>query len=132
MSFKLTKQEATDLMARHVTLVAREAALQHALDQYNKAIAATQTFAASVAERLRAEFDDKGDRWQRSEYGVTVNEFICEWENLVADMDATDVPLMSSSFATLPIEAERPLCVRDLERIVDHVIRRPLSTETLA
>jgi hypothetical protein len=109
MSFKLTKQEATDLLACHEALVAREAAVQQALDDFHTAVEVLQTFATSVGERFRLEFNDKSDRWQESDYGVTVNEFICEWENLAASDESIDRPALASVVAALPVKAERPL-----------------------
>lgn len=64
--------------------VLREA-LETAADQYNDAAGALREALDSAAERVRAEFDDASERWQESDRGQVVADWIDGLEGMQID-----------------------------------------------
>lgn len=99
MAFKLSKQDA-ERRAKEVAdlnelkdkvnaavetynekVTELKAAVQEAVDEYNGALAEARGFVEDVASQAQSEYDDKSERWQESEKGMSVAEWISEWES---------------------------------------------------
>ena len=68
-------------------------AVRDALDEYEGLRTAVTDYVAQVAEDLRAEWDDKSDKWKESDAGQAADEFVSSWESVsVDDPECPDIP----------------------------------------
>jgi chromosome segregation ATPase len=68
-----------------------------AIDTYNEALNSARGYVEDIQSQAQSDYDDKSERWQESERGGAVQEWISTLENLVAEMEdveqlALDLP----------------------------------------
>ena len=109
VAFKLSKRQstergvlATDLREKATRLNAAIAAFNQAiepltrpvieaLEDYNETLAKARALAGGITETAHDEFDAKSERWQQSDKGVNVRNWIEQWEVSLDDIDL-DLP----------------------------------------
>ena len=92
--YRLTKEQEKDWASHHEKVITEQSAIEAAIEQFNKAVAAAQaalqpyvddyneavneaaSFVATVAEDWRSKFDDASESWQESDKGQEVAEVI--------------------------------------------------------
>lgn len=57
------------------------AAVEALADTYNSAVRDANTFIDEMGSEARDAFDSRSERWQESDTGVAVEDWIAEWEN---------------------------------------------------
>lgn len=58
---------------------------------YNETRSRVETFVEGLGSEFRSDFDEKSERWQESDAGLSVDSFIAEFENFECG-DAAKVP----------------------------------------
>jgi cell division septum initiation protein DivIVA len=109
MAFKLSKQQlaerdalAADIREKTKALNAAIAAFNQAIeplsravveaqDDYNAILEKARALASGVTEAAHDEFDARSERWQESNTGIKVRNWIEQWEVTLDDVDL-DVP----------------------------------------
>jgi hypothetical protein len=109
MTFKLSKEQSTKRLALADDLRAKAAALNVAIDafnrgveppcrtvaeaqaSYNETLEMARALAAGVAEPAQARFDAKSERWQDGEAGTRFRSWIEHWEMTLEEVDL-DLP----------------------------------------
>jgi hypothetical protein len=66
--------------------------VENALNLYNEIVQEARGFADDIANEHTDAFDDKSERWQDSETGEAVREWVDEWQNVVLEEIAPDWP----------------------------------------
>jgi hypothetical protein len=105
MAFKISKKQlaerdtlAADLRkqaeALNIAIVAFNQAIEPlsqavgaALEDYNSILEKARTLADIVIETAQAEFDTKSEKWQESDTGIQVRNWIEQWEMSLVDVD---------------------------------------------
>lgn len=102
---KLTKQELKTRDEHVEALSTAEKIFFDAANAYNKILTEADAFIGEVRDRLQSEFDDKSEKWQELDAGVSAQEMIKEWD----DLTFNDVELElnhAELLAELPTETE--------------------------
>jgi phosphosulfolactate phosphohydrolase-like enzyme len=128
MALKLTKKESNQKHAFVTTLRNIETdvaalltkgpavidVINARVEKYNECLEDATSFVEEIASRLRDEFDEKSEKWQESERGSEIGEFIYEWENV--SLDTAD-KIDEADFTTY----EFPSYSDDLENLTEEV-----------
>jgi hypothetical protein len=109
MTFKLNKAQSTKCHVLAAELRTKAAALNVAIDKfnhgvkplseavavaqngYNETLEVARALATGIVETAQSEFDAKSERWQDSEAGTQVRNWIEHWEMTLDEVDL-DLP----------------------------------------
>ena len=101
---KLTAKEQAQHAEFVESLNSSQLSIQAALDAYNALVTDAAEFVTSTADRLQEDFDEKSEKWQQCDAGLSASDLISAWSinDDVAEVDFTFV----EDFESLPMESE--------------------------
>lgn len=95
------------------TVAAAHTALAEKLEAYNEIVTETQGVIEDSANEMRAEFDEKSERWQESERGQEVSQWIDALETAQQEFEPVETPEHEDLDLNLP---DHPDAIDQLER----------------
>lgn len=96
------QRETRDRLIGELEVV--EQKLNEAAEAYRAKLVEAQEFCASVADEIRAYFDDKSEKWQESERGQAYEEWATGWEGV--EFPEPDIPAESAAETMGTLEEE--------------------------
>lgn len=100
--FSLSKHQIVEFDKHQAALTMAHETLTAAIDAYNAVVEDAEAFITGVAEDFRSAWDEKSERWQESDRGQEVGEFIETWEAI--SIEQASAPERNDELAALEKE----------------------------
>ena len=93
MAFRLNKKQETEYNELRGILEARMADVQSAVEAFNTAREAFETFRDERASDFNDQIGEKSDKWQEGDAGQAAQEFAQEWDEEICDEAEVEIEL---------------------------------------